>query len=398
MNVLQITKTTIYPPTKGGEHRSHGLLVSFPDEGDTVIRYCQGGLLTNHKLFDIKQQVEIANGYVEYRPLNPFHDIPSLIQLILDIPGYSNEKFLEISFPNKLLKYLQWSDIVLVEGPFQLSPVASKVDDTPIIYSSHNVESERIETGNRYLKNWYDTYVNSVEMNAIKSADGIIYTSERDKQIFEQEYSPDIPMFYAPNGTYQESLRGRSADNNAEYRDKLGISDKSLVGLFVGSKYGPNIAAAAALPQIVTEVNKSREFDVLVAGTVSKNNPDLESAKHLHPLGFVDDLETVYNLSDIGLNPITSGGGTNIKMIEYMAKGLAVVTTPFGARGFDITGGKNAIVAEIDEFASVLASMSEKTIEDIGGNALDFVRDNHIWEEISIQLNQDLHDEYGLNM
>ena len=37
--------------------------------------------------------------------------------------------------------------------------------------------------------------------------------------------------------------------------------------------------------------------------------------------------------ADIGLNPMEHGSGTNIKLLEYAAAGLVVVSTRFGARG-----------------------------------------------------------------
>jgi hypothetical protein len=38
---------------------------------------------------------------------------------------------------------------------------------------------------------------------------------------------------------------------------------------------------------------------------------------------------------DVGLNPVTTGAGSNVKLPTYLACGLDVVTTPFGARGFE---------------------------------------------------------------
>jgi hypothetical protein len=34
------------------------------------------------------------------------------------------------------------------------------------------------------------------------------------------------------------------------------------------------------------------------------------------------------------LNPVTSGGGSNVKVPTYLALGLAVVSTAFGLRGY----------------------------------------------------------------
>ena len=39
---------------------------------------------------------------------------------------------------------------------------------------------------------------------------------------------------------------------------------------------------------------------------------------------------------DIGLNPMASGGGSSLKLPDYMANGLPSLNTPIGARGFPI--------------------------------------------------------------
>jgi hypothetical protein len=38
--------------------------------------------------------------------------------------------------------------------------------------------------------------------------------------------------------------------------------------------------------------------------------------------------------ADTGLNPVAAGGGSNVKVPAYLAAGLAVVSTPFGMRGY----------------------------------------------------------------
>jgi hypothetical protein len=48
----------------------------------------------------------------------------------------------------------------------------------------------------------------------------------------------------------------------------------------------------------------------------------------------IADLSTFDRWADCGLNPVTRGGGSNVKLPGYLAMGLAVVTTSFGLRGY----------------------------------------------------------------
>ena len=59
----------------------------------------------------------------------------------------------------------------------------------------------------------------------------------------------------------------------------------------------------------------------------------------MHAIGFVDDLESLYNDSKIVINPIFEGTGLSIKLHEALAAGRAVVSTPIGCRGIDPASG-----------------------------------------------------------
>ncbi len=50
--------------------------------------------------------------------------------------------------------------------------------------------------------------------------------------------------------------------------------------------------------------------------------------------------------ADVFVNPVRHGAGINIKMVEAMAAGLPVVTTPVGARGLHWRDGEHIVVAD----------------------------------------------------
>jgi glycosyltransferase involved in cell wall biosynthesis len=62
--------------------------------------------------------------------------------------------------------------------------------------------------------------------------------------------------------------------------------------------------------------------------------------------GFVEDLEEFYRRGTLFVAPLPEGGGIKIKILEAMARGIPVVTTPVGAEG---------IVAPRDEAAWIVA-------------------------------------------
>jgi glycosyltransferase involved in cell wall biosynthesis len=131
--------------------------------------------------------------------------------------------------------------------------------------------------------------------------------------------------------------------------------DRALA-LFVGSNHGPNIEAAARIVEVARE---RPGCDFLLAGSVCHAEAAFcEGARpgNVHLLGVVSEAELRQWLqrASVGLNPMLSGSGTNLKILQYAAAGLPILSTPFGARGGLLEAGTHLRVAEIDGFASAL--------------------------------------------
>ena len=74
--------------------------------------------------------------------------------------------------------------------------------------------------------------------------------------------------------------------------------------------------------------------------------------------GFVEDLRPLYARATVAAVPLEVSAGTNIKVMEAMAAGRAVVTTPVGCAGLDLEDGRDALIrAEAASFAEALAEL-----------------------------------------
>ncbi len=74
--------------------------------------------------------------------------------------------------------------------------------------------------------------------------------------------------------------------------------------------------------------------------SVNLNQPGMEVA------AFVEDVWPAYRRAAIVLAPLTASAGTNIKVLEAMAMGKVVISTPAGVNGLDFTPGRDFILAE----------------------------------------------------
>jgi glycosyltransferase involved in cell wall biosynthesis len=75
--------------------------------------------------------------------------------------------------------------------------------------------------------------------------------------------------------------------------------------------------------------------------------------------GFVADVREAYHRAVIVLAPLTASAGTNIKVLEAMAMGRAVISTSAGINGLDLLPGHDVIVTDSAiEMAERIRSLS----------------------------------------
>ena len=103
--------------------------------------------------------------------------------------------------------------------------------------------------------------------------------------------------------------------------------------------------------------------------------------------GVVDEEEKyeLYKLADIAINPMFSGSGTNIKMLDYMSAGIPVITSPIGARGLDLENYVHAIVCPADLISEKISELlsDEKLRDRLRTNARALVDEKYSWVKIS---------------
>ncbi len=82
------------------------------------------------------------------------------------------------------------------------------------------------------------------------------------------------------------------------------------------------------------------------------------------------------------------GSGTNLKLLEYLAVGVPVVSTPFGARGIDVVDGEHLRFAEPDRFAAAIAEvLADPDAAQIrAAAARSLVRDRYSWDSLGADL------------
>jgi glycosyltransferase involved in cell wall biosynthesis len=76
--------------------------------------------------------------------------------------------------------------------------------------------------------------------------------------------------------------------------------------------------------------------------------------------GFVDDLAASLSGYDIAVAPLRFGGGTKLKVLDAVAAGVPLVTTPIGAEGIGLVPDVHASVASsAEDFAEAITMLAD---------------------------------------
>ncbi len=265
-----------------------------------------------------------------------------------------------------------------------------------IVYEAHDVEAKRLndvvltEQDVQAIKRWVSyLYGSMIERISCKLVDHIITVSEKDKDEFIKRYSLDKnKITVIPTGTVNPDLKNY---NKINCKKKLGVTEDKAIILFHGVyDYYPNKEAVKLITKYIAPKIHEEHEKVLFA-IAGKGAPKYEDEK-IKYLGFVDDLNELLVASDIAIVPVLTGGGTRVKILDYIGAGLPIVTTKKGIEGINANNGKHAIIVDDvnEEFIEAINYLIENNDERerLGRTARKLAEEEYDWNTIGEKLNR----------
>lgn len=218
-------------------------------------------------------------------------------------------------------------------------------DITLDLYQQMLRDKDDYETG-RELERW-----RSFETKAWQQVDAVVTMSAKDRAMVQ----PASKAYTLENGVDLERFQPGGEAGDA----------KRL--LFIGSfAHLPNLMALAWFLEEVWPQLRGYRLHV-IAG----KNPDywLDYYKervqaqwrqeNVELEGFVSDVRPAYRQAGIVVAPLRASAGTNIKILEAMAMGKAIVATEGGVNGLELRPGYDFLLAtQADEFARQIELLS----------------------------------------
>ena len=306
------------------------------------------------------------------------------------------------SFLFKLLKILKTEKIDIIQISFPLGIIATKILTMlknyriPIIYDAHNVQSDLSKISaskpnrSRIKKPIILYYTPTLERFSVKFVNHIITVSNDDRNKFIEKYGVNPEKITAiPSGT--NIININSLEKRSKVREELSIRPEEIIVVFHGTyAYPPNKEAIdLIIDYIAPKIEKLfNDVKFVIAG---KDVPEFER-DNLKGVGFVDNLHSFLNASDIAIVPLLRGGGTKLKILDYMGVGLPIVTTKKGIEGINAKNGEHAIIVDDvnEEFINAIKYLvnNEEERERIGANARRLAEEEYDWNRIGEKLDE----------
>lgn len=202
-----------------------------------------------------------------------------------------------------------------------------------------------------------------------------LVVSKRDKEHINKEN-----IYVVPNGVDLE-----------KFKPGTDIQKESKRIIFTGNmNYEPNKQAYLWFIQYVWPKIVNHGISFVVAGKGSQKLPKPESSGNIiNLLGYVDSINDELNRSAVSIAPMRSGSGIQNKILEAMAAGLPVVTTPFGAGGIEAEE-KHGLFTTDDPntFAKLIIDLCHNSNNAMtaGSSARKFMEENYTWKKTGDQI------------
>jgi len=156
--------------------------------------------------------------------------------------------------------------------------------------------------------------------------------------------------------------------------------------VFVGSMgYGPNVDAVEyfvhqILPQIVRH---HQDAHLTIVGGGAGPAVSRLVGPHVSVTGWVPDVRPYVRSASVVVVPLRIGSGTRLKVLEALAMGKAIVSTPLGSEGIDVRDGEHVLIAD-DPRAFVQATtriFADQTLmAALGRNGRRLVEQQYSWD------------------
>ncbi len=378
--VTVVSTYPIYPPRGGGQNRifylykelAKSIMVDIVCLVDESEEYKKSEIAPN--LFEVRVPKTKEHAFKE-RKIEEKAGIPVTDMAMLYL--YDETPL----FGESIKKSFVDSDYLIMTQPYTFE--LCKTISSAVIYDSQNIEYslkkqmlQDTAYNQQLLKKLFD-----IEKLLCLEAIITMVCAMDDAVAMEKLYEFDSSKaVLVPNGVDLHSVPYASKEERHSIKQSLGLEHQKSV-LFMGSWHHPNIDA---VEEIFKMAMKLPHYHFIVIGGAGSYflHHEIPTPENIGFTGLVSDKEKeVYlSIADVAINPMLTGSGTNLKMLDYMANGIPVVSTKVGARGLGIPVGYIAI-CDVGDFCEYIMHIDRYVDVDVE-KSREYVERNFSWSTI----------------
>jgi len=343
MKLLIITPYCIVPSNTGGQIRVYELAQGVSQLG---ISTTVAMPITFTQVSRIQVNNRLTLRVTPYPFILPllFTDKPFSYNFLMSFhPGYTA----------LLKRFIKTNDIIQFEGASFGDLAGAIPNDKIVIYDAHNVESD-YETGEgrgKWTRSKSVKRIQLLEKKLTCRADRILTCSKKNSERMSELYKISADKcVVVPNGIHvnQGSPRLTEKQVMGKFPAFLNFQHRAI---FSGSDVAHNRAAVEFIMKSLAPTLRT-ECAFLFKGQCG-NRFKHQKADNLFFDPTPGNVGPYADICTVAVNPVTQGSGTSLKVLDFLAHGLPVVSTEFGMRGFEDLK-KHVTLVEQDSFSEAL--------------------------------------------
>ena len=266
------------------------------------------------------------------------------------------------------------------------------LEGLPVVFDSVDSIALLFERALRQAPRWQSRFLARLDLARTRRYEGqllhrfrrVLVTSPEDREMLLRLTPPPVPeerLIVLPNGV------------DLRYFRPMGLERRPDTLIFSGKmSYHANVAAALYLVQEVMPHIWARRPQVQV-WIVGKDPPsvvrELAADDRVLVTGTVPDLRPYLAQAAVAITPLRYSVGIQNKVLEAMAMGTPVVTTPATCRALAVEPGRDLLVAETpaglaEAVLSLLADEARR--RQMGRAARRYVETHHDWNAVAARL------------
>jgi glycosyltransferase involved in cell wall biosynthesis len=307
----------------------------------------------------------------------------ALLRSVFSLQPYRTCKFVTDALRAEVRQAIAEQEFDLVCVHFLTTlPVIPRTYSGPLLLDQHNADVRYWESfGDGPLAERAFARINQAKLRRLRSRqadrlDAISSVSEADA-VATREWA-DCPVWAVPNGVDVDQFSPQNPASDADPRvvfvGSLDVRmNEEALQWFVDTQW----------PRVMQEHETAR-FKI-VGRNPTADVANLGTRPGVDVVGGVPDVVPYYEEAAIAVAPFRLGGGTKLKILEALSMERALVTTPVGATGIDLTDGTHALIAQRDaSFAAAVnrALASPDLRSRLGAQGRRLVTERYAWDAV----------------